>query len=601
MQAELSPQPKPYNLPRRTENNSNEFAWPRLLIATLPNFGPVTIAVVALPILVYGVKLGLSRGPNKDRMPKIDCKAFCMQKHPNANHKHTMTAEDFPYKRKLAVADGFNRVVHKLGGFKTYVEARENFYETINKEVYACEKDYFRLVDEDAFRNGWVLMRHQKDFAKALYEVEKGIETIKGAREDLKIKPSRELISLKALLLKELQRVDEYKLELENLSQLATETFTETEQESALEIFSLLAIDENLDVYKPDGLNGLDLLQVWSKELLKNQDQSPLPDEGYPKCYLGQKKGKEHFISFFKALKENYELLIKTNQFQSLPSAALNSSLQKGGMPFLKTFYLDLISFYPPFEEVKDGLKYLYNCAKAELSLSLFLEAQSATDQTKIIDYLLVELPLKEVFIEEKGTIPLSNTEIVVVDTTSQNRRELDQFHESIVKRVKNCKVTFMTVPSKRVYEIFPDKYPFSSFFVHAAETLKQHILNVFKDEKKKRLILISHHKGVEIIQRALRGVPSSQLEKIMSFIFSPSVLVPKMTPKEIYFHSPQDKVTAKVVQHYENFGFVKSLVQILIDQKTNSSKSKISPSKLYHPIYKDKIVELINSLVSNT
>lgn len=599
MQKEINPYqippPQPYPFPNLKENEFNIPDWQKLIITTLPNFGPISIGVVALPILVYGIKLGLSRGPNSVRMPKIDGHVFCLQKHPNSTHKHTITAEDFPYERKLAVADGFNRIVNKLGGFKTYIQAREYFYETINKEAFACEKDYYSLINEDGIRNGWIFMRHHKDFAKALYEVEKAINILKSARKDLKIAPSNELIGLKVLLLKKLGQMDEYKLEKETLSKQKKEVFSKDEEEFALEILSLLALDENIDVFKPGGIDGLDLLQLWSKELLKNQDQDPLPDEGYPKFFLNQKQGKELLVHFFKAMRDNYAFLVEKKFFHHFPSASLNSSLERGGMPFLKTFFLDLTSFLPPFEEIKDTLKYLSICAKADINLNLLLDVQENNHREDMVNRLLVEPSFKEVIIEEKGTVPLPDTKIIVLDTDSQNRREASHFHEELVHGIKNHQVTFITVPSKKVYQLLPDKHPLPFLFIQAAEALKKQIFKAFEQEKKQKLLLISHHKGIEIIQRASKLIPTNQLEKIVSLIFSPSALVPKIIPKEIYFYSPKDKVTAKVVLYYENFKFSNALVQILIDSQRNGSKSKIAPSRLCHPIYKNKVIELIN------
>lgn len=343
-----------------------------LTIAAIPGAGVIETVFILVPTIVDMVeKICSAQGFDSKKIVKIKDQYICLKNHPLSNHAHTLNPEDFPYKDTSVITNTFNTLAHKItGAFQNYAQKKEWFYKTINQEMQLCAWDYFRLNLEDALINAWVTYQVDQNPTKALAQINQAIETAKDASEPAYRYISREILLLKAFLLKKLGQFDEaYSLQ-DTLHQVAlSNPVSLKRQKMAISILLQIAQESS-----KSSLKGLNQIQIESQKILKLLEDCSKTTEQIKLEAIAKRPTFCHALTFLELLFENIRIIEKHKLWDQLPQSQTRIEEIKTASSFsvsiLESLYQDFTRKFIQIPDDKDLLTYIKNSALLASSMS---------------------------------------------------------------------------------------------------------------------------------------------------------------------------------------------------------------------------------------
>lgn len=581
---------------------AQKVALPTAALGAIGAFGPVSVTVILLPALIAGLQIGLSRGLNPRRLPKMKEGMKCYMLHPQAKHKHNVTMDNFPYEKKLKIADGINRCIHKLGGALDYVAARENFYRTLHYEMQECEREYYKLLMEDAVKEAWFKFHYEENSQEALNALLSVEQEILDLGEVIYKLPSKEHVALKALIYEKLEdsKAFQEQFEFTHCTFFKNE-ISKQDQVNAIDIFNRLGFQDSFLISDINELDTVDILYLLSKEFLRKLDEpsffSQKNADALKSSFLKNQAGAEYATAFITSLQKNLDLVKKHDKLAELPmvfkSLSLNNQSNLDDPALLRTLYLDCIHSIPTFSNQALIFEYIENTITAYISFEFFKKLQSKEEIQKLIHPLSQEVDANQKLTSfDLGTKSLENKMVYLVDSSSQDINESKKFLEAIVSETKNAKLYACYCCFDKLRKAD------AGFTTHnqalaLSELLKQQVLKSILQDKKNKVLLICHKRALGVIEEVFGNLTESTKMQLQLVVISPSVTSKSLDKVIKYYQSPYDAVS-KLIFNSD----IKNLVEI----KPNywDRMSKINPSKLNHPSHFKKIIELINYFNTN-
>ena len=499
--------------------------------ATIPGFGVFSVGIIALPLIIKGIWGTFEKGLNPKKIHPIDPKVQCYQNHPGALHKHTITADNYPFKKKIKLADGFNSLLNSFtDAFELYNEQKELFYSTLNQEMSECTADYYRLLSKDAAREAWVQAKYEQNPQKGLKIVEETLAKLKLAKDHSFKKPKKELLLVKALLLDQTGQHEQARFVRGQAVDLAVCSPMSPEQRKVIlkTLFSIGFEDRFVDLAKVDGF---DLMLIDSKKMLQE----------YEVCSFKLEKCEELLLKerFIKAVLDNLSLLVKNNALDQLGlSKEIQSHFKEASyfsLKLLKLLYLEFQTFVPDIPSA-DQLLFIENAALMDAYLNAYLKSQKSAKVKKNYQALLAERNNATICHFKKGEKEERNKRVILVDTFSSSVKEAEALASRVSSSLKGQKIESLYYRMPKIYQIV-DQIDNSA--------LKGKIQEVCFDifQEKKEALILCYQRGESLLLSSMKGVPKESKENFKIVVASP-VSARGPSSSISYFLNSQDRLS---------------------------------------------------------
>lgn len=533
----------------------NQFSklLPPLELIVIPGFGPVYVKVMLISMMISELRTSFSKGLDPKRIHPYDPNAVCYQNHPLGKHSHTVSPKNFPFQRKIRIADQFNNMLNSFSdAFKMYVEQKDNFYRTLNQETQECENDYFRIIAKDVIRNAWLDFQYQNKLEKALGSIVEALAKIKKAQKWRFKLPKRELILMKALLLAKSDRLAQARFELQRLPQTTLERpVIEEEKQWAIKTLCALGFEEKKAI-DLENISGFDIMMLWSKALLKQLDISSQVTQAIVQEYLSSQPGFEHALYFLKYTKDNLALIDKYGLEKDLQSS---KQLQKS---FSERFYLtlevlqmlhqDLTTMVVDIPNIDDLLSFYENAALAEASLKALELVQHPNHLKSLYKNVLPKLSAHEGFWIETTPSSKVSQMVVFIDTRKHAIETTQSQIQEITEKYPNLKIIGLIHPQKHLYQLGESQWDEKTIL-----KLQNLILKMLKDHSENQILLCSYQQGERVILQLLESIPEYLHNKVRLKIFSSLIADQFQGIQADYFIEPKDRLALLAKEIFKN------------------------------------------------
>ena len=495
---------------------------PTFQLIMLPGFGPFYVKILALSLMVKGVNNALKQGLDTKRILPYDDNCQCMQNHPQAIHKHTITTKDYPYSKKLRIADQFNTVLNSFSdAFKMYVERKEYFYKTFNQELQECAQDSYRVLAKQAIQDAWLHSQYYSQPNKAFKYLTDYYEAIKNAQKEIHQRARFEVKLMEAYLLsKKNDDLHAYHI----LKQLPKNTcnppLTPKEQKWAINTLIHLGFDKTLsdDLHMHEAFYWM-LLEA--KRVLKKLDDTKKSASDIVKETFHDKPAAVHVLNFLKYTKNNFLLFKKYNLLSKLSCYRELSQLEESprffNLSMLQKLHRDFITTPVDFPLTKENQDFYEAAAIAEASLNAIRLISKQDHPTKKLAAFLNQNTKDDLkWIENAPSLPFDRS-VLLIDseskTLSQSQKIMDQisknYHKQFYFGILHCGLD-------KAYQLKTKTSDSDTI-----SKIKDRLTAILKPSSTRRILIFLKGESYSLTQRAVNELPDQLSSKVHLAAFS--------------------------------------------------------------------------------